>query len=97
MNRKEQAVYQTIRDLEPRADTTSIYLELRAQGSHMSVGGLHLVVDQLERDGLIVTHLAEPTPERSGHPKRFCETIGSRTPDEGRIAGLPGMPKPLLS
>lgn len=42
-----------------------------ATGRGIAVGALYSTLDRLERKGLLVSWQGEPTPERSGRPKRY--------------------------
>lgn len=54
-------------------DTLRLYEHLRGMGYWISLGGLHLRINRLERQMLVTTRLADPTPERGNRPKRYVK------------------------
>src|SRR6185295_10510391 len=43
----------------------------RRTGRRASLGAVHLTLDRLERKGLLVSSLGDPTPQRGGRAKRY--------------------------
>jgi PadR family transcriptional regulator, regulatory protein PadR len=68
----EQIVILAILRLEDRAYGVSIREEIRLRvGRIVSPGALYTTLDRLEKKGLLVSHMGDPTMERGGRAKRF--------------------------
>lgn len=51
----------------------------------MSIGAVYSTLDRMEHKGLVTSHLADPDPNRGGHPRRYFEltTDGWEAVQEG--------------
>jgi PadR family transcriptional regulator, regulatory protein PadR len=83
----ELMVLLTIIRLRDKAYGVPLSRELAVRrGREISVGSVYAALDRLEAKGLVVSHLAESTPERGGRAKRYFRVTeqGLRTVHETR-------------
>jgi len=57
----------------------SIRKRLLTYGQPRSIGAIHTGLDRLEKKGLIVTRMGEPTSERGGRAKRMIQVTAAGT------------------
>jgi DNA-binding PadR family transcriptional regulator len=67
----EQLVLLAVLRLDANAYGASVFDELRRQTRRRSArGAVYMTLNRLERKGLLVSTLSEPTPERGGRARR---------------------------
>ena len=58
--------------LEDRAYGVTVRQEIEFRtGRQVSIGAVYATLNRLESKGYVISHRAEPTPERGGRSKRF--------------------------
>lgn len=68
----EQMVLLAVARLEEGAYGMSILEEIGERtGAEVAVASVYAALDRLERRGLVVSRVGDPTPERGGRAKRF--------------------------
>jgi PadR family transcriptional regulator len=62
----------------PHCGTDAYGMKIRRQlleraGHDVSIGAVYSTLDRMERKGLVTSRLADPDPDRGGHPRRYFE------------------------
>ena len=58
-----------------------------SSGHHVLVGSVYAALDRLERRGLLVSRLGQPTAERGGRAKRFFRLTAKGLRDVRQLRG----------
>lgn len=70
----EQLVMLAVLRLEDRAYGVPILEEIEKQtGRDLSRAAVYITLTRLENKGYLISHLADPTPERGGRAKRYFQ------------------------
>jgi DNA-binding PadR family transcriptional regulator len=70
----EQLVMLAVLRLEERAYGVPILEEIEKHtGRELSRAAIYITLARLEKKGYLVSHLADPTPERGGRAKRYFQ------------------------
>ena len=68
----EQVVLLVVARLEGGAYGMAIRQVIEERTSHdVAIGSVYSALDRMEKKGLVVSEVGEPTPERGGRAKRF--------------------------
>ena len=70
----EQVTLLAIARLEAEAYGVAIRQEIEERsGRRVAIGSVYAALDRMERKGLVLSNVGEPTPERGGRAKRFFQ------------------------
>lgn len=68
----EQVVLLTVARLRDRAYGMGIRQEIEARtGQDVAIGSVYSALDRMEKKGLVLSQVGDPTPERGGRAKRY--------------------------